>query len=270
MDKIEDFMFASIRVLVGLVSIALLLGILVCMAIGIGTLLSSKAEAKQIRIGVIDTGFKETKISDNASYNPKLCNNIEFKVDTTGHGTRVVSVMAKQLNDAKIDYCLIPIDVVYPTSDDVEFTKSYIKALNKAEALELDILNISWSGHSKIEGECLAIARMIHDGTRIVSAAGNNSSNDLAYPGKCHNDTYKVFNIEVDGSFTRTSNTYTEPLNRAVKVNAVDIPALSLTGEVTRATGTSIGAAITAAKMAISISKGDRCYDSQGFSRLCY
>lgn len=226
-----------------------------------GLLFGCNSHAKAVRVGIIDSGFTWSKLQDKA-YQPKCLESYALD-DTNGHGTKMITAMSKRLNEAKIEYCI----VLIPT----DFTdRSYVAALNKAETLELDLLNISIYGYKKVEGECLAVARLLHEGTLVITAAGNDASDKLTYPGACHNDTYKVFNVDTDGNFTSKSNTYKEPLNRAVKEQGVNIPVLNNKGDVILDSGTSVATAITTAKMAIAIATGARCRDSKGFSSRCY
>jgi subtilisin family serine protease len=235
----------------------------------------AKADVENvIKIAVVDTGYDMSSTwSNNPSYRPqKICGTYDgFKLnnvkDVTGHGTGIVGVISKLLNDSNVKYCLYIIRALPATREE------YVDALRYASALDVDIVNISATGFNQVPGECAAIKNMISNGIIVLAAGGNEniSVNTISvYPAFCDTRVYKVFNVDDLGHFTSSSNTFVEPLAQAVTAVGTDILTTGPNNTMVRLTGTSISTAIYTAKIAKALYLKERCRLPNGHTNFCY
>lgn len=151
---------------------------------------------KPLVVAVIDTGFGMTAESRKA----KLCKyghkdftsdqiyakgfNTVSKVpmDTWGHGTNVVGVIAKQLEKSGVNYCFVIVKAFSEKETEGARFQSSIYAFMYLKNLKPDIINYSGGGSSGDAREREAILSLLDNGTKVIAAAGN-ESNDLDNPG---------------------------------------------------------------------------------------
>ena len=132
------------------------------------------------KVAIIDTGFDfKSKWRDahrHGLVRPKLCKtgHKDFTgtgiQDTSGHGTQVASIIAKEARNAR--YCLVILKVWDEKTRDVA-SYLYEKAIRYANALNVDVINISGGGKVFSIQEYLAVKRALDRGIIIVAAAGN-------------------------------------------------------------------------------------------------
>lgn len=165
------------------------------------TLCASFAEAKQIRIVVIDTGFNKEAVPS-----AKICKDgiIDFTGDgeggrdELGHGTNIVGIIANELKDS--DYCLYIIKIYTKTNklDAASKYFAYILSLTLTIRIHPDVVNFSSSGSEENTAEKYLIKALTENGTIFVTAAGNESinldSNCAAYPA-CYTGVVSVGNL---------------------------------------------------------------------------
>lgn len=123
-------------------------------------------EAKEVRIGIIDTQFEYKNV--------KLCDNEKQPIRTSEsinvypkHGT---SMLKNIQSKVKVDHCFVLIEGISLNG------RSYIEALELATYRKLDVLNLSISGTELWELENYFIKKIIDGGTVVVASAGNDSS----------------------------------------------------------------------------------------------
>ena len=140
------------------------------------SLLTLSANAKTIKIAVIDTGF-----DFNGKWNiqPKLCKygHKDFTgtglQDNHGHGTHIAGLIAKHAEQA--DYCLVILKFFDPKKrSSVDLTT---KAVQYAVNIKVDFINISAGGVNPSPLEQKAILNALNSLITVVAAAGNEMSN---------------------------------------------------------------------------------------------
>lgn len=159
------------------------------------------ASTPQIKVAVIDTGL-ETKYMDQVP----LCESghkdftKEGLTDTHGHGTNVVGLIVKNSNIS--GYCVVLIKAYgFKNKTEVQYMR---EAIEYADKIGANVLNISGGGlgFSKLEYE--AIKRLLDRGATIVAAAGNESldlDKECNYYPACYDKR-----IYVVGSMSEDSN----------------------------------------------------------------
>jgi len=154
----------------------------------LGLLIGDLANAKTVKIAIIDTGYDAEH-----AYGPelKLCKtgHYDFVTDTPTightiyHGTEVGSILAQELNN--LDYCAIIISVynphISPEIPDRVVVSAYQKAINTGAI----VVNYSIVGHVSSVAERNTIAAAAKK-VMIFVAAGNEGANlneeCLAFP----------------------------------------------------------------------------------------
>jgi len=150
------------------------------------------ANAKTIKIAVVDTGFNMNKSSQ-----VKLCKNGHKDFtgtgiqDTHGHGTNVAGLIAK--DNSKVDYCLYIIK--FWSNGKGKNLLNLIDALIYVSTLKVDIIHLSLGGIAPSKLEKLVIVNFLNHGKTVVAAAGNESMNlnqNCNYYPACYDKRIKV------------------------------------------------------------------------------
>lgn len=131
--------------------------------------------AKQIRIAVVDSGY------NTSNYTFKLCSRVEqydmtnsSMYDLIGHGNNVSHIIGDRLKD--VDYCIVPIKVFSEKYTPNSF-QNVIRALRLVNHLDVDIVNLSFTGDTYDFEEKELIMQLINKNIIVVAAAGNESLN---------------------------------------------------------------------------------------------
>lgn len=168
-------------------------------------LLISIAEAKQLKVAVIDTGYN--------GLNTHLCADGHFDFikarpeaakDIIGHGTQVTNAIQTYAKDS--NYCVL----VYRVFAKAPYYPRVPEAVMYAIAHHADIINLSLEGPTFAPDEFLAIKRALAKGIEVYVAAGNGNKN-LDFKCNVYPACYKVKGLTVVGSTPvkgrRTGNT---------------------------------------------------------------
>ena len=150
---------------------------------------SSMCYAKQIRVAVIDTGFDmtyslDTKLCETGhkSFVPK-----QTIQDIYGHGTNIVGLITKYAE--RSNYCLIIIK--YYDKNIKNNHVRFLKALEHAYNLNVDMINISAGGPGIFIPEYNLIKQILDSKIIINAAAGNESLNlddECIYYPACYDE----------------------------------------------------------------------------------
>lgn len=136
------------------------------------------ASAMPVRVAVVDTGLD----LQDPRFKKHLCKTGhkdftgEGIYDKEGHGTHVTGLIQEYAKDAK--YCLIIIKF-YGKSLGSKNHGTFIQAIQYAESLNVDYINVSGGGNDASKEEKEAIAS--HPNTLVIAAAGNDGK-DLSDP----------------------------------------------------------------------------------------
>ena len=169
-------------------------------------LLSSTANAKTIRIGVVDSGMPEFET------NLKVCPNGVYDLthtdvyDRIGHASNILGIISNGLKD--VDYCAVVIKIYDEKSYDTEFI-THIMAYIYLYYLHVNVVNYSSSGIEESVAETVLVKGLMDHGVVFVTAAGNNNK-DLdkqceAWPA-CIPGVISVGNLNTDGTRHKRSN----------------------------------------------------------------
>jgi hypothetical protein len=139
-------------------------------------LVSSVSNAKQIKIGVMDTGY--SKPIGETSVN--LCPSGHYDASTgtygvgkdiRGHGTNIAHIIDEKLKPlGKSSYCLVIFKIFDGNRNPLKMS---LEALVIARSQKLDFINYSAGGSSKSDEERLAIVDLLDSGVKFAAAAGN-------------------------------------------------------------------------------------------------
>lgn len=162
-------------------------------------LLSTNAEAKQVKVAVVDTGLD----LHDARFKGRLCK--EGHQDFTGegiqdeddHGTHIAGIIVD--NAGNSDYCLVILKFYSKkTNGHSNFDRSS-EAFKRAIELGVDLVNFSGGGVGQYDAERSVIESAVN--TRFVVAAGNLGKrlNDeiFYYPA-----SYGLPNMDIVGNMT--------------------------------------------------------------------
>lgn len=164
-------------------------------------LLSNLSEAKQVKIGILDTGLNFDLLRD-----VKFCSIHDYSLDTENfkgesrlgyeHGTSIVGHYAQNFNDV-LDYCIVYVKIF----TEAEITRREVPnhtlyatrifpALNKLVAEGVDYVNMSYGDVDFDPLEHLALTRLSKKGIPMFAAAGNSGRNldkDCLFFPACYN-----------------------------------------------------------------------------------
>jgi len=232
-------------------------------------LLSSLAEAKTIKVAVIDTGFdmQSTWPEFKKEFTrPKLCktghfnfsNNTTDVMDNHGHGTHIAGLIGRY--NEKVDYCLIIFKYYEEYNSGLQNMMGTLSSFRKAIEYKVDIINYSGGGTLKSEVECNIMKEALDAGIKVVAAAGNENS-DLSrkpyYPAMCDPRIIKVMNIKDDGERSSLSNyDRSEKIENIIKIKGERILSLAPNDKLAIMTGTSQATAIATRNFIKELAKG--------------
>lgn len=150
-------------------------------------LISTIADAKQLRVAIVDTGldqkdprFSKLLCPGNLSWN--FASNNSDTSDHHGHGTHVAGLIKQYAGSS--DYCLI-IYKFYNGKSDLDPASATVAAFNRAVKDKVDIINYSAGGNGYEAEEDVALRNADRHGITMVLAAGNNGkdlTNKPYYP----------------------------------------------------------------------------------------
>ena len=232
---------------------------------------SSICIAKPIIVAVIDTGIasdlKGANFLCKMGHKDFTGTGIE---DHHGHGTHISGLIDQYAKDivfkspfkirentntiekllsTKIDYCQVIIKYYDPAAK-VDNNR-YVKALQYAINLKVDIINYSGGGTNYVKEEEFLIKKALRMGIKVVVAAGNEYSN-IDKSGKCYYPAcldprlYVVGNLSENLSRTPSSNYGTKVNTWLVGTNKMSLLPDHRIG---RMTGTSQSAAVKTGMM---------------------
>lgn len=170
-------------------------------------LFSSLAQAKPVRIAILDSGLNVKNKED-----VKLCPSGHLDVtgtgfeDKIGHGTNIAYIIANTLKD--VDYCIVIIKIFDSKSSTLlpstELALLYLLHLEK-----IDLVNYSAGGRGYQYAETVLIKGLKVLGTTFVAAAGNEGRNldeSCDYYPACYPDVISVGNMETETKRNKLSN----------------------------------------------------------------
>lgn len=180
--------------------------------------LMKQANAKKIRVAVIDTGVDvshpELTASINRSYSKNTCS--DTFVDTTedygssSHGTMVAGVIAADAEDGTAmsglasGYAEICALQVQNQGGSIT-TSNVIRALNYAKTIDVKIVNMSMGMYQEDLALKNALASASDAGILIVCSAGNNATDSVHYPST-YDSTIGVIATNQEGNKYSSSN----------------------------------------------------------------
>lgn len=180
----------------------------------------------------------------------------ESTVDANGHGTHVSGIIAANVNNAKGGAGIAPEAslYVYGISDSSGTISSdaQFRAINKAIADDVDIMNMSFGSALYSEYENIMIQKAYDAGIAMFVAAGNDSAQAYAYPASFEN-VCSVAALQADGR-----RSYFSTYNDAVDLSFPGTDVWSTYNESTSAyeyqSGTSMAAPVAAGVAAVILS----------------
>lgn len=157
-----------------------------------------KCSAEEIRIGIIDTGYRE----DLSTGKLKLCktDHYDFLTKkhqigyTNMHGVRIGNIIGEAL--IGVDYCAV-IYQVYNHQTDPRY--NYVRALRLAADDGLLAINLSYSGEDAIPEEQAILTKISQHGTMLFIAAGNDKK-DVSQDCSAYPTCYDLPNAVVVGA----------------------------------------------------------------------
>lgn len=149
-------------------------------------LLSISSYAKEIRIGIADSGFDLTKVqksvklcSETQMYNTSFSESLQ---DVKGHGTAVLRYVESKINP-NINHCYVLVKMFHDNSKssidkqvDLDYT-NIVKALEILKKNKVDIVNLSYGGFTQVSREKKLIKELLDSKIVIVTVAGNDITN---------------------------------------------------------------------------------------------
>lgn len=173
-------------------------------------LFTSIAQAKTIKVAVIDTGFDshyKSKVTLCPDGHKDLTDSSEGIEDDHGHGTHISGLIEKYAKGS--DYCQVILKS-YSKKMRHNAMPAYEKALAEAIRLNVDIINISANGDEHTDKEKALFQRALAKGILILVAAGNDGK-DLnkkcsAYPACYDSRIIVVGSRAANGKISEKSN----------------------------------------------------------------
>lgn len=230
-------------------------------------MISTICQARQIRVGVIDTGLDITdpRFASILCKEPQRDFTGDGIRDTEGHGTHVVGLIKKYAQDS--DYCIIIYK--YRSKRHNGVYDAYIAAVKQVMVDHLDIVNISSEGYEPLIDEVNMIKN--NPNTLFIVSAGNDNQ-ELNYNKKCQvfpacipfNNVIPVGNILEDGITLDSDSNYGDVVKArqagdgvcsTIPLNFKAVDGITICGEgMGELSGTSMSSAIHTGKKIYEIS----------------
>ena len=140
-----------------------------------------------ITVAVLDTGVsKMDEFGDRLLSGVNVTDGTENTADTIGHGTHVAGIIAASAGDGTGGAGVAPGVKIYPvkcTDAAGGITSEHVaRAVNAAIARNVDVINFSAGGANGTSLEAKSWKKAIDSGIVVVAAAGNNVTNEYAFP----------------------------------------------------------------------------------------
>jgi hypothetical protein len=187
--------------------------------------LSLTAEAKQIKIAVIDTGYTASKNVET----PNFCadghtnltslfggSGVPSDYSEWGHGTHIVNLIQKNLRGLpKNAYCIVVIKYHGEKISPNSAIRNSAKAFKRAIEIGADYINYSSSGQGSDDKEKKYVLEALNKNIKIIVSAGNEGTligsfvNDeifLPFPASYDNRIITVGNLDSKMKRNQTSN----------------------------------------------------------------
>lgn len=192
--------------------------------IALFSLLVSDVYARQTVIAVIDTGFGFTQESlaeknlcktghrdftPDQKWSKYLDTKDKVPLDMIGHGTNVVGIIDQYAGNA--NYCIVIIKYFSGAADSSEDQAYFVKSVEHALKLKVDVINVSGGGSSYDPKENRAIKKFLDNGGIFIAAAGNDhvelgTKDNTYYPAMDDPRIIVVGNVDKYGIRHFTSN----------------------------------------------------------------
>jgi subtilisin family serine protease len=218
---------------------ALIIGLLACLS----------AEARMLRVAVIDTGVDR----NIAHLCPRghlstVSGDDQPLIDYNGHGTHVAGLIEQHAGNQR--YCIISIKFYSSAATSRDNMDAMGLAVQYAVNLKVDLINISAGGATPNEFERAAVIGALNRGIRVVTSAGNERhdlSTSCNYFPACYDKRILVIgNLEAGGRRAPSSN-YGNYVKRWEMGSGV--PSSSPSGRTVYMSGTSQAAGIASGKV---------------------
>lgn len=186
-------------------------------------------QSKALTVMLIDSGVNLKALPNVTGDGPFIGTMSEGH---RSHGTHVASVIIREA------HC--PTLQVVSCSQRI---KDYADCLREAVALHPDVLNLSIVGYSPIREEREYIDKLVHSGTKIFAATGNDSLN-------LDTGLKTAFPAQLPGVTAVTSSTghYANKLSNAIEEDGTNVIGLDYMGQTITMSGTSQATAIASGK----------------------
>lgn len=210
-----------------------------------------KYDAKDITIAILDTGISESMQEElkDRIYRPyNILEQNKNVLDTTGHGTKITSVIgSKKLGIAK-QARIMPI-VVCDTSGRTK-SEYLAEGIRYAVKHGADIINISMGSFTYNEEVKQAVEEAADNKILMVAAAGDYSENSILYPARYDN----VISVTAQSKLKRLYKdaNYSSEIDACIPGEEIEV--ISLDGK-EYMSGSSIATAIYTGILALFVEK---------------
>lgn len=137
----------------------------------------TNAVSKTITVVVIDTGIDKLSNDKLCKYGHKsfVPSDPNPLVDSHGHGTHIAGLIRKEAG--LLDYCIVSVKFYSEGNSGKQNLVNMVAALNYANNIKADFINISGGGPEFFEEEWNAIKKSLDRKATVVVAAGNEKNN---------------------------------------------------------------------------------------------
>lgn len=165
-----------------------------------------------IKVGIIDTGI----LNAHEEFTGRIAQHVSTvdetvtaaTTDAQGHGTHVSGIVAANLNNGKGGSGIAPEAslYVYSVSSSSSITMAAeVRAVNKAIADQVDVINMSLGGAYFTDVENTVIQAAYNAGIAVFAAAGNEATNGKAYPAS-YDNVCSVASLQQNGKKSSFTN----------------------------------------------------------------